>query len=59
MAYKFDCTNVVPGCEGTVRGETEEQVLQAAAEHASDAHGMDDLSDEVVEKVKASIVEER
>ena len=58
MAYKFDCTHVVPGCEGTVRGDSEEEVLQAAAEHASGAHGMDDLPDEVVEKVKASIVEE-
>ena len=41
MSYKFDCTNVFPCCEGTVRGETEEEVLQAAAEHASDAHDMD------------------
>lgn len=58
MAYKFDCTNVVPGCEGTVHGDTEEEVLHAAAKHASDAHGMGELADEVVEKVKASIVEE-
>lgn len=58
MAYKFDCTNVVPGCEGTVHGDTKEEVLQAAAQHASDAHDMADLPDEVVEKVKASIVEE-
>lgn len=58
MSYRFDCTNVVPGCEGTVRGESEEEVLQAAAEHASDAHGLVVLPDEVVEKVKASIVEE-
>jgi predicted small metal-binding protein len=45
-------------CEGTARGESEEDVLQAAAEHASHAHGMDELPDEVVEKVKASILEE-
>lgn len=58
MSYKFDCTNVVPGCEGTVHGETQEEVLQAAAAHASETHGMDSLSDDIVEKVKASIVEE-
>lgn len=58
MAYKFDCTHVVPGCEGTVSGETKDEVLQAAAEHASDAHGLAPLPNEVVEKVKASIVEE-
>jgi predicted small metal-binding protein len=45
-------------CEGTARGESEEDVLQAAAEHASHARGMDELPDEVVEKVKASILEE-
>lgn len=59
MAYKFECTNVVPGCEGTVHGETEDEVLHAAAEHASHAHDMDPLPTEVVEKVKASIVEDR
>lgn len=58
MAYKFDCTHVVPGCEGTVRGETKDEVVQAAAAHASDAHDMADLPEAVVEKVKASIVEE-
>lgn len=57
MAYQFECTHVVPGCEGVVHGETEEEVLQKAASHAAGAHGMDQLPDEVVEKVKASITE--
>lgn len=48
---------MIPGCEGKVQGETKEEVLQAAAEHASDTHGMPELSDDVVEKVKASIHE--
>jgi predicted small metal-binding protein len=55
MAYEFECTHVVPGCEGVVRGETEEEVLQKAASHAAGAHNMDPLPEEVVEKVKASI----
>lgn len=55
MAYQFECTNVVPGCEGVVRGETEEEVLEKAASHAAGTHGMDQLPGEVVEKVKASI----
>lgn len=56
MAYEFECTNVIPGCEGSVRGETEEEILEKAAAHAAGAHGMEDLSEDVVEKVKASIV---
>lgn len=55
MGYKFECTNVVPGCEGEVFGDTEEEVLEKAAEHASEVHGMEDLDDETVEKVKAAI----
>ncbi len=59
MAYEFECTNIIPGCEGAVRGETEEEVLERAASHAAGAHGMDELSEDVVEKVKASIVPAR
>jgi len=55
VAYQFDCTNVVPGCEGVVSGESEEEVLQKAASHAAESHNMDQLPGEVVEKVKASI----
>jgi len=56
MAYEFECTNVVPGCEGKVEGDSKDDVLAKAAAHAADVHGMDQLPDEVVEKVKASIV---
>jgi len=56
MGYEFECTNVVPGCEGKVSGETEDEVMQKAAQHAADTHGMAPLPDEVVDQVKASIV---
>ena len=56
MGYSFRCENVVPGCEGEVHGETEEQTLQAAAEHAASAHALTELDSETVEKVKAGIV---
>lgn len=56
MGYEFECANVVPGCEGKVSGDTKDDVVQKAAEHAADAHRMTELPDEVVEKVKASIV---
>ena len=55
MAYEFDCTNVVPGCEGTVTGETRDQVLEEAAKHAKEAHGMTELPDELARRVLASI----
>jgi predicted small metal-binding protein len=57
MPYEFECTNVVPGCEGKVTGDSVDEVLQAAAQHAGDAHGLTDLDAATVEKVKAGIVE--
>ena len=54
---RFECGTVVDGCDGVVTGETEDEVLQAAAQHASSAHGMDDLPPEVVEQVRAGIHE--
>jgi predicted small metal-binding protein len=55
VSYEFECKNVVPGCEGKVRGETEAETLQKAAEHAADAHGLAELDAATVEKVKAGI----
>lgn len=55
MAYSFRCEHVVPGCAGEVHGDTEHETLQAAVEHAASAHGLTDLDDETVEKVKAGI----
>lgn len=57
MSKRFECRNVVPGCEGVVEAETEQEVLAAAAGHAASAHGMTSLPDEVVAQVKAGITE--
>ena len=57
MAKRFECRNVVPGCEGVVEAETAAGVLAAAAEHAASAHGMTTLPDPVVEQVRAGITD--
>ena len=56
MGFEFACENVVPGCEGKVDGETRDDVLAKAAEHAKQAHGLEHLDEATFEKVKASIV---
>lgn len=56
MGYEFECDKVIPGCEGKVHGETAEETLTKAAEHAADVHGLTELDDATVEKVKAAIV---
>ncbi len=40
MTLELRCGDVVTGCEGVVSGNTEEEVLTAAAAHAAEAHDL-------------------
>ena len=57
MAKVIRCSDVGFDCEGVVRAETEEEVLQMAAEHAKSVHGITELTDDIVAKVKSVIVD--
>jgi len=54
---KFACATVVAGCEGVVTGANEDEVMQAAAAHAAEAHGMTDVPPDVVEAIRAGITD--
>jgi predicted small metal-binding protein len=56
MAKMVDCGKVNPasGCNHVIRGETEEETLRLAAEHAKQDHGMDP-SPELMDKVKQNM----
>lgn len=54
---QFACAQVVPGCDGVVTGETDDEVLAAAARHAAEAHGMTEVPDEVVGAIRAGITD--
>ncbi len=58
MTKILRCKDVGFDCEGVIRAETEDEVLKMAAEHAQSAHNLNELSDEVVEKVRAAICDE-
>ena len=58
MAKVIRCKDVGFDCEGVVRADSEEQVLQMAAEHAKAEHGVTELTDEMVAKVKTVIRDE-
>lgn len=55
---QFRCGEVVPGCEWTIEGESDEQILEHVAEHARDEHGMDEVPPEVQDRVRSLIVEQ-
>ena len=58
MAKMVECSKVDPssGCKEVIRGTTDQEVMQKAAEHAKQ-HGVRQMTPEMMEKVKANIRE--
>ena len=56
MAKILECAKVDPssGCQHVIPGETEDEVLQKAAEHAKE-HGIREVTPELIQRVKANI----
>jgi predicted small metal-binding protein len=52
------CRDVGVDCEFEAHGETVDNVLSQCGEHARTAHGMSEISSELLEKVKSAIHEE-
>jgi predicted small metal-binding protein len=58
MAKVLKCGDIVPGCDFEMTGNSEEEVLQKAAEHAKTDHGMDSIPPEVLDNVRGAIHDE-
>ena len=58
MAKVLHWSDVGFECDGVIRAETEEEVLKQAAEHARTVHNLQELSEEVVGKVREAIRDE-
>ena len=57
MTKVLKCGDLMPGCDFEARGETDEDILNAAAAHAKEAHGLE-ATPELVEQVKSVVREE-
>jgi predicted small metal-binding protein len=55
MKKTIHCRDVGFDCDGVIRAESEEEALQMAAKHAREVHGMQEVSPEVVQKLKSII----
>lgn len=55
MAKLLRCRDVGFDCDAEVRADNEDDLLRMVAEHAREVHGLEDVNDEVVQKVLASI----
>ena len=52
---QFKCGDVVLGCEWVTRSEDENELFDDISSHARDAHGMDEVPPEVVDKIHSVI----
>ena len=58
MSKVLYCNDLVPGCVFEARGDSEEEILAAAADHIATMHNMTEISDEILAMVRAAIHEE-
>lgn len=58
MAKMLSCREAGVDCDFVARGDNEEEVLKSAAEHCLRDHGMQEIPQELIEKVRALIRDE-
>ena len=57
MGKVLHCSDLVKDCDFEVQAESEDEILQAAAEHAKAVHGME-VTPELAQAVRSAIREE-
>jgi predicted small metal-binding protein len=55
MHKHIRCTDVVPGCGFQAEAETEQELVDKVARHAAEVHGLEEVTPEVLAKVRAAI----
>jgi len=55
MSKVLRCGELFPGCSIEARGETDEDILEQAAQHARKDHGVAQIDADTLAKVKAAI----
>lgn len=58
MAKVLRCDVIFLGCGHVVRAESEEELLRLAAEHAKQVHGVTEIDEATLRKVRAAITNE-
>ncbi len=55
MTLSLSCGDVMPGCAATFSAETEDELLGQVGPHAAEAHGVTEVTPEVLEAVRAAV----
>jgi predicted small metal-binding protein len=56
MKYKLSCGDAMPGCSARFEDESRDVILQQVSVHAREAHGVTDVTQEMLEAIGANIV---
>lgn len=55
MTKHMACGDVVEGCSFTATAETEDELMEKVQKHATEQHGVKEVTPELAAKVKAAI----
>ena len=55
MAKTLHCADVMPGCDYVAKGDSDQDVLQQAAEHARTVHNIAEITPELAAQVQSRI----
>ena len=58
MPKVMHCNEVVGNCDFVAKGDSEQEILQQAAEHARTAHQVSEVTPEMADKVRSAIRDE-
>jgi predicted small metal-binding protein len=58
MSKVMNCNDVVGNCDFVARGDSEQDILRQAAEHARTAHQVNEVTPELANKVRSAIRDE-
>lgn len=57
MEKLIRCRDVGFDCNGVIKAKTEEEALRLAEDHAKNVHGLNEITPEIIEKIKSVIME--
>lgn len=56
MKFKLSCGDAMPGCSARFEEDSRERILELVAVHAREAHGVSDVTPEMLDAIGANIV---
>lgn len=56
MKFKLSCGDAMPGCSARFEDESRDRILEQVSVHAREAHGVTDVTAEMLEAIGANIV---